>query len=183
MRVSPAVVLQLHRSGLSDQQIADQTGADLSDVSATISTRKALVAGGITVESYEAPPSLDAVALLAWASAHPTAAVRRDAERALTALEALGVRHKSEAELEAVSSTVVKLQERLERLKAREAELKKGGKGGKAAKGSRPPVVRDYTPSEVRAWARKAGVHCPPVGVIPAPVVAAWRIATAPAPQ
>lgn len=179
MRVSAAVVMQLHRDGYSDQRIADQTGATLADVTAIIDTHKTLVARG-NIPQPEAPPAVpNAVALLAWGTNHHAAAVRQFADRALNALEALQARHKHEAELLRITSQVDELQEELDRLRAREAELKGKSRTSKP----RTAPVRDYTPAEVRAWAREANVDCPPVGIVPQPVLAQWRAATGRAPQ
>lgn len=167
MRVSAAVVLQMHRDGYSDQQIADQTGADLDGVKGIITTHKSLVGRGSIPRPEERAASPDAVALLAWATGHPAAAVRRDGERALNALESLHTRYKAEAELSAVTAAVAELEQKLGRLRSREAELKGSRK--------RPPVARDYVPAEVRAWAQQAGMACPPAGIVPPHVVAAWR--------
>ncbi|WP_423833334.1 hypothetical protein [Streptomyces manipurensis] len=180
MRVSAAVVMQLHRDGYSDQRIADQTGATLADVTAIIDTHKTLVARG-TIPQPEAPPAVpNAVALLAWGTNHHAAAVRQYADRALTALEALQSRHQHEAELLRITSQVDELQEQLNRLKTREAELK--GKG-RTTKPRTAPAARDYNPAEVRAWAQQAGVECPPAGVVRQSVVEQWRAATGRAPQ
>lgn len=179
MRVSAAVVMQMHRDGYSDQQIADQTGAALADVTAIITTHRTLVARG-DIPQPEAPAAVpDAVALLAWGTHHEAAAVRQYADRALTALEALQARHQTEAELQRVTSQVDKLEQQLARLRAREAELK--GKG--RAKSARTAPVRDYTPAEVRAWAQQAGVDCSPVGIVPQTVLEQWRAATGRVPQ
>ncbi|MFD6874507.1 MULTISPECIES: hypothetical protein [unclassified Streptomyces] len=168
MRVSAAVVMQMHRDGYSDQQIADQTGAALADVTAIISTHKTLVARG-AITAPEAPPAVpDAVALLAWGTNHQAAAVRQYADRALSALEALQTRHQAEAELQRVTSQVDKLTQQLARLKEREAELKGKGKG----------AGRDYSPAEVRAWAQEAGLDCAPAGIVPKALVEQWRAAT-----
>lgn len=181
MRVSAAVVMQMHRDGYSDQKIADQTGAELPDVTAIIDTHANLVARG-SIPQREAPAPLavpDAVALLAWGTGHGTAAVRQFADRALTALEALQIRHREETELLRISSEVEKLQQRMDRLRSREAELKGKGKGGQR----RRSPTRDYTPAEVRAWAQQAGVHCPTNGTVPNAVLAQWRAATGRVPQ
>ncbi|WP_405710033.1 hypothetical protein OG264_15980 [Streptomyces xanthophaeus] len=174
MRVSAAVVMQMHRDGYSDQQISDQTGAALADVRAILDTHKSLVARG-DIPAVKAPPPVpDAVALLAWASGHSAAAVRRHADRALSALEAIGVQHRQETELRTVATEVARLEQRLAALKTREAEIK--GRGRPKIPSTAP--ARDYTPSEVRAWAQQAGVDCPPMGIVPKPVLAAWRAAT-----
>ncbi|MER6197999.1 hypothetical protein ABT234_11625 [Streptomyces sp. NPDC001586] len=179
MRVSAAVVMQMHRDGYSDQTIADQTGAALADVTAIINTHKTLVARG-DIPQPEAPPAVpDAVALLAWGTHHQAAAVRQYADRALTALEALQARHHKEAEVQRVTSQVDKLKQQLARLEEQMAELT--GKG--RAKSARTAPVRDYIPAEVRAWAQQAGVHCPPVGIVPQTVLEQWRAATGSVPQ
>lgn len=179
MRVSAAVVMQLHRDGYSDQRIADQTGATLADVTAIIDTHKTLVARG-NIPQPEAPPAVpNAVALLAWGTNHHAAAVRQFADRALNALEALQVRHKHEAELLRITSQVDELQEELDRLRAREAELKGKSRTSKP----RTAPARDYTPAEVRAWAQQAGVECAPAGIVAQSVVEQWRAATGRAPQ
>ncbi|MFE7096998.1 Lsr2 dimerization domain-containing protein [Streptomyces erythrochromogenes] len=173
MRVSAAVVMQLHRDGYSDQRIADQTGANLADVTAIIDTHKALVARG-DIPQPEAPTAVpNAVALLAWGTNHSAAAVRQYAERALTALEALQTRYTHESELLRVTSQADELQQQLDELRAREAELK-----GKGRAKPRTAAARDYTPAEVRAWAQQAGVECAPVGLVPQSVVEQWRAAT-----
>ncbi|MGP3686503.1 hypothetical protein ACTVZO_17655 [Streptomyces sp. IBSNAI002] len=178
MRVSAAIVMQMHRDRYSDQQIADQTGASLADVTAIINTHKSLVARG-DIPQPTAPPAVpDAVALLAWGTNHQAAAVRQYAERALTALEALGIRHKREEEVQRIASEVDKLEQKLARLRERQAELK-----GRPAPRPRTAPERDYTPAAVRAWARQANVDCPPVGIVPQPVLAQWRAATGQAQQ
>ncbi|MFB7171108.1 hypothetical protein ACFCYM_09840 [Streptomyces sp. NPDC056254] len=174
MRVSAAVVMQLHRDGYSDQRIADQTGATLADVTAIIDTHKTLVARGTIPQPAALPAVPNAPALLAWGTNHPAAAVRQYADRALNALEALQARHKHEAELLRITSQVEELQEELDRLKAREAELKGKGRPSKP----RTAPARDYSPAEVRAWAQQAGVECAPVGIVPQSVVEQWRAAT-----
>ncbi|MGW2580814.1 hypothetical protein ACWCYZ_05655 [Streptomyces virginiae] len=183
MNVSAAVVMQMHRDGYSDQRIADQTGAALADVTAIINTHKALVARGSISQPEAAPAVPDAVALLAWGTGHPAAQVRQFADRALTALEALQVRHRREAEIERVTSRMDKLQQELNRLAEAKAQLT-GKSSPKAARTTaRTAPVRDYEPAEVRAWARKAGVACAPVGIVPEPVLAQWRAATGRAQQ
>ncbi|WP_030387048.1 Lsr2 family protein [Streptomyces sp. NRRL S-241] len=178
MRVSAAVVMQMHRDGYSDQQIADQTRAALDDVTAILDTHKNLVARG-AIRQPEAPAAVpDAVALLAWGTGHPAAQVRQYADRALTALESLQARHQKEAEIERVTSRMDKLQQELTRLAETKAALT--GKSGATA---RTAPVRDYVPAEVRAWAREAGVFCPPNGIVPKPVLAQWRAATGRAQQ
>ncbi|MEU6294852.1 hypothetical protein [Streptomyces erythrochromogenes] len=172
MRVSAAVVMQMHRDGYSDQQIADQTGADLAAVAEIIDTHRRLVDRGDIPKPAERPPAPDALALLAWGTGHKSAAVRQYADRALTALELLKARQEKEAEAERIDQDVARLEKRLAGLRERRAELK-----GTRAK-SRPATVLDYPAAEVRAWARQAGVDCPPVGRVPKPVLAQWRAAT-----
>ncbi|MFG2993977.1 hypothetical protein ACGFZK_32580 [Streptomyces sp. NPDC048257] len=171
MRVSAAVVMQMHRDGYSDQQIADQTGAALADVTAILDTHKTLAARAHIPPREEPPAVPNAVELLAWGTRHEAAAVRRHAERALDALESLHARHKDETELLRISGEVDALEQRMTRLRSRQAELK-------GSKGTRRSPTRDYVPAEVRAWARQAGVGCPPNGTVPKPVLAQWRAAT-----
>jgi hypothetical protein len=178
MRVSAAVIMQMHHDGYSDQQIADQTGATLADVTAIITTHKSLVTRGDIPSRADTPPAVpNAVELLAWGTGHRTAAIRRHAERALDALEALHTRHRHEAELLRISGEVEELEKRMTRLRTRQAELQ-GGKGS-----PRRSPTRDYVPAEVRAWAQQAGVTCPSNGTVPNKVLAQWRAATGRVPQ
>ncbi|KIX76575.1 hypothetical protein SF23_16450 [Streptomyces sp. MBRL 10] len=174
MRVSAAIVMQMHRDGYSDQQIADQTGADLSDVTAIINTHKTLVDRGNIPQPRELRPVPDAVALLAWGTGHAKASTRRHAERALNALEALHAEHKEESELLRISGEVAELEQRMARLRTRQAEIT----GHRKAERTRRSPTRDYVPADVRTWARQAGVTCPANGTVPNTVLAQWRAAT-----
>ncbi|WP_164932301.1 MULTISPECIES: WhiB family transcriptional regulator [unclassified Streptomyces] len=111
--------------------------------------------------------------LLKWGCEHADSDIREQAERARTDLAGLRKRHAADQELTAISTEAQNLEKRLAELRAREAELTPP-KQKKSR--SRNPV--DYPAAEIRTWAKTAGVHCPPVGRVPKPVVDAWRAAT-----
>ncbi|MEU2180081.1 Lsr2 family DNA-binding protein [Streptomyces thermolilacinus] len=112
--------------------------------------------------------------LLAWADQHEDPAVREQSAQARTALVGLRRRHAADQELQRLAQEQQDLEERLAAIQARQAELA-------------PPKRRrrrtgnaDIDSAAVRAWARQAGVACPPTGRPPAAVVDAWRKATQP---
>ncbi|WP_328739908.1 hypothetical protein OHA91_22910 [Streptomyces erythrochromogenes] len=178
MQVTTKTLIAMHRDGLSDQAIADRTGVELAAVERIISAHQNEVAAhraGTLTPPRPAPvaasaPSAtpDVADLLSWAADHPSPSIRTAGVRASTALDVLQNRRRQDAELEAVTSNVKELEARIEKLRARAAELRDGQK-------TRQVKPRDYVPAEVRAWAREEGIPCPVAGVVPASVVAAWR--------
>ncbi|MFF0510980.1 hypothetical protein [Streptomyces sp. NPDC004250] len=115
------------------------------------------------------PPAISVGQLLKWGDEHPDSDIRDQAARARVLLTGLRRRHASDQELTDVRSKREQLEKELADLQAREAEL------APPRKGKRKPV--DYPAAEVRAWAKQAGVDCPPVGRVPKAVVEAWRAA------
>ncbi|MFE5675080.1 hypothetical protein ACFQ7B_07680 [Streptomyces erythrochromogenes] len=178
MQVTAKTLVAMHRDGLSDQAIADRTGVELSAVERIITAHQNDVAahrGGTPAPPRQAPAAvsvssatLDAADLLSWAADHPSPSIRTAGVRASAALEVLQNRRRQDAELEGVTSNMKELEARLEKLRARAAEIRDGQK-------TRQVKPRDYVPAEVRAWAHAKGIRCPVAGVVPASVVDAWR--------
>jgi hypothetical protein len=114
--------------------------------------------------------------LLAWATDHTDAKIRKAATQAKDALQILRTRHAADEQVKAIDAETAALEERLAQLREKRA----------AAVPGRPKAAtapRDYEPADVRAWAATAQVDVPPRGRIPQPVVDAWRAAGAPTRQ
>lgn len=115
------------------------------------------------------PERLPAGNLLAWGEDHADPEVNDQAARARLLLAGLRQRYAADYELAAVTTEAEQLEKRLAELRAREAELQPPTK----TKSRRSGQAR-----VVRAWAREAGVDCPPVGVVPKHIVEQWQQAT-----
>lgn len=157
-----AVILSMHADGYSDQQIADHLQVDREEVAQTINDNQQQAQEAAGPDGAEED-------LLDWADAHTDAAVRRDAQRARTALAALRERRVADAELARITAEKTEVEQRLAQLAEREAQLKP--KTG----GRKPRQLRDHDPREVRTWARQQGLEVPDRGRIPKDVLAAWR--------
>ncbi|MER7833505.1 hypothetical protein [Streptomyces sp. NPDC095602] len=112
--------------------------------------------------------------LLAWADQHQDPEVQAQSARARAALVGLRRRHAADEELAELTREQQELEERLAAIQARQAEL-----APPKRRRRRTGTNADVDSAAVRAWARQAGVDCPPTGRPSAAVVDAWRRATA----
>lgn len=119
-------------------------------------------------EHQEEPALLPVGKLLKWGDEHLDPDIQAQAARARAALVGLRTRYAADQELVAINTEVEQLEKRLAALRSREAELT-------PAKPKARRVPLDYDAAVVRAWAKAAGVACPPVGRVPKAVVDAWR--------
>ncbi|MGW4698113.1 Lsr2 family DNA-binding protein [Kitasatospora cineracea] len=78
----------------------------------------------------------------------------------------------SDDELHAVQHQIRHLEEQLQALRGRVAELQPAPAKSTPKKGE-----RDYDPKVVRAWAAENGIAVAPAGVMPKAVVDHWRAA------
>lgn len=106
--------------------------------------------------------------LLAWADGHDDQEIRDQSARARLVLAALRRRYDSDKELAAITTEAEELEQRLAELQARRAVLVP----------AKPKKRPDPNAAAARAWAREAGVDCPPTGRVPKAVVIAWHSAT-----
>ncbi|MGW4300388.1 Lsr2 family DNA-binding protein [Streptomyces sp. NPDC004646] len=104
--------------------------------------------------------------LLKWGDTHPDPAVQDQAARVRMSLLGLRARYATDLELEAIDTEEQQLEERLAELRGRREQLVPAKAKRKAP---------SYDAAEVRAWARRNNVPCPPVGRVPKTVVDAWR--------
>ncbi|WP_404871042.1 hypothetical protein ACI1MP_38140 (plasmid) [Kitasatospora griseola] len=112
--------------------------------------------------------------LITWGQAHADKEVREHASAVRAGIAALRKRRATDDELHAAQSQIRHLEEQLQALRGRVAELQPA-----PAKTAPKKRERDYDPKTVRAWAAATGVTVAPAGVIPKAVVDAWREATA----
>jgi len=184
-----AVALSMYSDSRSPQEIADALSIPLGDVQQIlIANRTASTAPAVDLTALDTTTlvteavenvSSDQVLneLLAWAGSHADKAIREHGAAVRSGITALRERHQRDDELRAAQVQIGRLEEQLQALRGRVAELQP-----EQNTASRKKRERDYDPKVVRAWAVANGVEVSPAGVVPGHVVDAWRNAsTAPA--
>ncbi|MEV7217903.1 histone-like nucleoid-structuring protein Lsr2 [Kitasatospora cineracea] len=111
--------------------------------------------------------------LLTWGQAHADTQVREHAAAVRTGIAALRKRRATDDELHAAQHQIQHLEEQLQALRSRVAELQPTP----AKNTTNKKHERDYDPKTVRAWATENGIAVAPAGVVPKTVVDAWRAA------
>ncbi|MFD7590664.1 histone-like nucleoid-structuring protein Lsr2 [Kitasatospora sp. NPDC059811] len=114
--------------------------------------------------------------LIAWGQAHADTAVRQHAGAIRVGITALRERRATDDELHAAQSQIQHLEEQLQALRGRVAELQP--EQSAPQRKPKPKRERDYDPKTVRAWATANGHDVAPAGIVPGHVVDAWRKAT-----
>ncbi|MEV7602905.1 histone-like nucleoid-structuring protein Lsr2 [Kitasatospora sp. NPDC089797] len=180
-----AVALSMHGDGRGAEEIADVLGIPLGDVqrllgadqaaSTTPSVDLTALDAATPVTPVVANVTSDQVLneLLAWAATHQDKAIREHGATIRSGITALRERHQRDDELRAAQVQIDRLEEQLQALRGRVAELQP-----EQNTASRKKRERDYDPKVVRAWASANGVEVSPAGVVPGHVVDAWRRAT-----
>jgi hypothetical protein len=113
--------------------------------------------------------------LLAWATDHTDAKIRKAATQAKDALQILRTRHAADERVKSIDAETAALEERLAQLREQKASIAPARKASTA--------TRDYEPADVRTWAAAAGIDVPAHGRVPKTVVDSWREAGAPTRQ
>jgi hypothetical protein len=129
-----------------------------------------------TPEPAPAPVAIPVGRLLAWATDHTDAKIRKAATQASDALLILRTRHAADEQVKSIDAETAALEERLAQLRERKAAIAPGRPKAAAA-------PRDYEPADVRAWAAITGIDVPVHGRVPKAAVDAWRAAGAPTRQ
>ncbi|MFJ9846318.1 hypothetical protein ACIRYZ_38940 [Kitasatospora sp. NPDC101155] len=122
------------------------------------------------IEDVTADPVLNE--LVAWGQAHSDTAVRQHAAAVRAGITALRKRRATDDELHAAQTQIRHLEEQLQALRGRVAELQP------EQSSPRRKPKRDYDPKTVRAWAAANGHDVAPAGIVPGHIVDAWRKAT-----
>jgi hypothetical protein len=122
-----------------------------------------------------APVAIPVGRLLAWATGHTDAKIRKAATQAKDALQTLRTRHAADEQVKSIDAETAALEERIAQLREQRAAAVPDRK--------RSPAKRDYDLADIRAWAPTVGIELPPRGRIPQTVVDAWRAAGAPTRQ
>ncbi|MER5641881.1 hypothetical protein ABT095_33710 [Kitasatospora sp. NPDC002227] len=179
-----AVALSMHGDGHDAQEIADVLGIPLGDVQQLLGADQAASttpSDDLTVldTATLVTPAVENVTsdqvlneLLAWAATHQDKAIREHGTSVRASIAALRGRHERDDELRAAQVQIDRLEEQLQALRGRVAELQPEQNTTSRKK------QRDYDPKVVRAWAAANDVEVAPAGVVPGHVVDAWRKAT-----
>ncbi|MEV0691807.1 histone-like nucleoid-structuring protein Lsr2 [Streptomyces sp. NPDC050388] len=151
------------------------TAKETPDMATTVTSPAHPIAGlTLPTPSKPAATSTEEIPvgqLLKWGDDHDDTEIQDQAARVRAGLLGLSKRHAADLELTAITTEAEELEQRLAKLRAREAELAPAKKAGRRASPS-------YDAPAVRAWAKKAGVDCPGRGRVPKAVLDAWRAAT-----
>ncbi|WBP92203.1 Lsr2 family DNA-binding protein [Kitasatospora cathayae] len=187
-----AVALSMRNDGRTAEEIADEIRIPLDEVHQMLAANPP--AGGLVATVTPPTPAVDLTdpapvtvpveliedvtadqvlnELIAWGQAHGDTAVRQHAAAVRAGITALRKRRATDDELHAAQSQIQHLEEQLQALRGRVAELQP------EQSAPRRKPKRDYDPKTVRAWAATQGITVAPAGIVPGHVVDAWRKAT-----